>query len=263
MSKSITLHPSAKINLGLLIKGKRADGYHLLETLFLPIPELSDTLVISESGTPGTCLLSLDGRPLDGDPEQNLVVKAFRALEKLHGTLPGVRMNLTKKIPAGAGLGGGSSDAASTLSGINELFKLGYSLEDLHGPAAALGADVPFFLYNKPMMATGTGTDLRPYELDLPFRIELVTPPIHSSTIAAYKALDYRMFDPERSLEQILSLPSEKWNTHLPNDLETPVFELHPEISRYKQELYERGAIYAAMSGSGSACFGLFDPGGV
>lgn len=260
MTNSITLHPSAKINLGLLITGKRADGYHLLETLFLPIPDLTDTLELTPQGPPGSCTLHLDGRPLDGDPESNLVVRAYRALEALHGSLPGVHLSLTKRIPAGAGLGGGSSDAAFTLKGLNELFGLGYSLEDLHGPAASLGADVPFFLYNRPMMATGTGTELRPFDMDLPYRIELITPPIHSSTIAAYKALDYRMFDPDRSLEALLAQPVETWAKELPNDLEVPVFELHPEISRYKQELYDRGAVYAAMSGSGSACFGLFDP---
>lgn len=259
MNNSITLHPLAKINLGLLIKGKRADGYHLLETLFLPIPSLTDTLVITRTATKSQCSLHLDGRPLEGDPEYNLVVKAYRALESLHGPLPGVHISLTKRIPAGAGLGGGSSDAAFTLSGLNTLLELGYSPEALHAPAATLGADVPFFLYRRPMIASGTGTELRDIEFTLPYRIEVVTPPIHSSTIAAYHALDYRLFDPERSLESILRMPVSEWKTHLPNDLEVPVFDLHPDIARYKQELYARGALYAAMSGSGSACFGLFD----
>lgn len=253
------LYPSAKINLGLLIKGKRADGYHLLETLFLPLPDLTDTLEITAAGKPGACTLTIEGADLEGDIESNLVVKAYRALERETGSLPGVHIVLTKHIPAGAGLGGGSSDAAFTLTGLNELFQLGLSTETLADIATPLGADVPFFLYNRPMLATGTGTELRPFEMDFPFRIQLVTPPIHSSTIAAYKALDYTMFDPNRSLVEILKQDPSSWKSSLPNDLEVPVFKLHPEISRYKEELYQQGAIYAAMSGSGAACFGIFD----
>lgn len=253
------LYPSAKINLGLLIKGKRTDGYHLLETLFLPIPDLNDTLELTATDKPGDCALKIEGAILDGAPESNLVVKAYRALEREVGELPGVSISLTKQIPAGAGLGGGSSDAAFTLSGLNDLFDLGLSVDQLAKIATALGADVPFFLYNRPMLATGTGTDLRPFEMEFPYRIELVTPPIHSSTIAAYKALDYTMFDPNRSLEGILKQDASTWKHSLPNDLEVPVFQLHPEISRYKEELYKKGAIYAAMSGSGAACFGIFD----
>lgn len=253
------LYPSAKINLGLLIKGKRPDGYHLLETLFLPIPELTDTLELTAKGNAGECALTIEGAILDGDPESNLVVKAYRALEREVGELPGVNILLTKRIPAGAGLGGGSSDAAFTLSGLNALFKLGLSTDQLATIATSLGADVPFFLYNRPMLATGTGTDLRPFDMEFPYRIELITPPIHSSTIAAYKALDYTMFDPNRSLTNILRQGATTWKDNLPNDLEVPVFQLHPEIFRYKEELYEKGAIYAAMSGSGAACFGIFD----
>ncbi len=261
MIDSMILYPSAKINLGLLIKGKRPDGYHLLETLFLPIPELTDTLELTTTGKRGDCALRLGGAGLEGDLESNLVVKAYRALEREVGTLPGVSILLTKQIPAGAGLGGGSSDAAFTLSGLNDLLGLGLSIDQLAKIATPLGADVPFFLYNRPMLATGTGTDLRPFDMDFPFRIELITPPIHSSTIAAYKALDYTMFDPNRSLEEILRKDAATWKHTLPNDLEVPVFQLHPEILRYKEELYQKGAIYAAMSGSGAACFGIFDQG--
>lgn len=252
------LYPSAKINLGLLIKGKRPDGYHLLETLFLPIPDLTDTLELTATGKTGNCDLKIEGADLAGDIESNLVVKAYRALEREVGELPGVSIVLTKHIPAGAGLGGGSSDAAFTLTGLNDLFGLGLSVDQLAKIATPLGADVPFFLYNRPMLATGTGTDLRPFEMDFPYRIELVTPPIHSSTIAAYKALDYTIFDPNRSLEEILRQDASTWKRSLTNDLEIPVFQLHPEILRYKEELYEKGAIYAAMSGSGAACFGIF-----
>lgn len=249
----------AKINLGLLIKGKRPDGYHLLETLFLPVPDLHDTMEVLPEGTAGQCRLELEGIRLDGDPESNLVTMAYRALEAKAGGLPGVHVRLKKNIPAGAGLGGGSSNAASMLLAMNELAGLGLSREELAPLAAKLGADVPFFLYATPMLATGTGTDLVPFELDLPYRIQLLLPPIHSSTIAAYRALDFRMFDPKRSLPELLSLPVKEWKDHLPNDLEVPVFGLHPEIAGYKARLYEQGAVYAAMSGSGSACFGLFE----
>ncbi len=253
------LYPPAKINLGLLIKGKRPDGYHLLETLFIPVPELHDILDLRPAGQPGQCELIMDGVTIEGDLEDNLVVKAYKALEYQLGHLPGVQIHLTKHIPAGTGLGGGSSDAAYTLRGLNELFSLGLSTLQLVDLAAPLGADVPFFLYDRPMMATGTGTELRPYDLPHRFDIELVTPPIHSSTIAAYKQLDYRMFDPNRSLEVLLARPIGEWKDCLPNDLEVPVFQIHPEIKPYKQELYDRGAVYAAMSGSGAACFGIFE----
>ncbi len=249
----------AKINLGLLIKGKRADGYHLLETLFLPVPELHDNMEVMLQGPDGQCRLELEGIELEGEPESNLVTKAYRALEAKTGVLPGVHIRLKKNIPAGAGLGGGSSNAASMLLAMNELCGLGLSQVELGPLAARLGADVPFFLYTTPMLATGTGTDLVPYELNLPFRIELLLPPIHSSTVAAYRALDFRMFDPQRSLAQLLTLPVKEWKERLPNDLEVPVFGLHPEIAQYKTSLYEKGAVYAAMSGSGSACFGLFE----
>ncbi len=253
------LHPPAKVNLGLLIKGKRADGYHLLETLLLPVPSLHDTLQLFPHGSDGECRLLLEGQPLDGEPEENLVVKAYRALSRQVSHLPGVEIRLEKKIPAGAGLGGGSSDAAWTLRGLKELFELPIDAEELHRIAATLGADVPFFLYDGPMLATGTGTDLSPFQLKMPWRLEVLHPPIHSSTVAAYRALDHRAFDPKRSLQDLLRLPISQWRERLPNDLEVPVFGLYPDIADYKQQLYDRGALYAAMSGSGSACFGLFE----
>lgn len=253
------LHPHAKINLGLLIKGKRPDGYHLLETLFLPVHELRDHMWLEHSDRDGHIELQLQGIELDGNPEDNLVVKAYRALQQYVDDLPGVKIILEKHIPAGGGLGGGSSDAAFALKGLNKFLELGVSQRDLVRIAAGLGADVPFFLYDRPMLATGTGSELQTFDLPLPYRIELITPPIHSSTIAAYKALDYTQFDPNRSLEDILRRPVSAWQKYLPNDLEVPVFSIHPEIKQYKESLYEQGAVYAAMSGSGSACFGLFE----
>lgn len=252
-----TFSPPAKINLGLFIKGKRPDGYHLLETLMYPLPQLCDTLQLSEST--GELSLEMEGIEIEGDIQTNLCIKAYGLLQKRFPDLSPVHIFLKKNIPAGAGLGGGSSDAATTLKGINSLFNLGLSIAELAELAAQLGADVPFFLYEKPMLATGIGTDLQAFEIDLPYRIELITPPIHSSTVAAYKALDYTKCDATRDLAEILSLPADTWEKYLENDLEIPVFKLYPELAKIKAGLYEKGAVYAAMSGSGSAVFGLFD----
>ncbi len=252
-----TFLPPAKINLGLFIKGKRPDGYHLLETLMYPLPQLCDTLQLTESA--GELSLEMEGIEIEGDIQTNLCIKAYRLLQKRFPDLSPVHIFLKKNIPAGAGLGGGSSDAAATLKGVNSLFNLGLSIAELAEMAAQLGADVPFFLYEKPMLATGIGTDLHEFDIDLPYRIELITPPIHSSTVAAYKALDYTKCDASRDLGEILSLPVDTWQKYLENDLEVPVFSLYPELAKIKAELYEKGAVYAAMSGSGSAVFGLFE----
>lgn len=249
--------PVAKINLGLFIKGKRPDGYHLLETLMYPLPQLYDELQINIST--GDVSLELKGIEIEGDIESNLCIKAYRLLQTPFPDLPPMHICLKKNIPAGAGLGGGSSDAASTLLGINQLGKLGLSIEELAKIGAKLGADVPFFLYNKPMLATGIGTDLQEFDIDLPYRIELITPAIHSSTVAAYKALDYTKCDTTRNLAEILSLPVDTWQKYLENDLEVPVFQLYPALQEIKDALYAQGAVYAAMSGSGSAVFGLFE----
>ncbi|RMG28694.1 MAG: 4-(cytidine 5'-diphospho)-2-C-methyl-D-erythritol kinase [Bacteroidetes bacterium] len=255
----IRFHPHAKINLGLFIKGKRADGYHLLETLLLPLPQLQDELYLSLTSGTG-CSLRMSGIPVQGPAEDNLCVRAYHLLQARAGRLPGVHIELKKGIPAGAGLGGGSSDAAFTLRGINHICGLGFTREELANMAAELGADVPFFLYDQPMLAVGTGTTLSPFPLQTHFRVELHTPGIHSATAAAYGALDYRRCDPSRELAAVLKGPPHKWKELLTNDLEEPVFERYPQLRKIKQHFYERGAFYAAMSGSGSAVFGLFEP---
>ncbi|MEL6134767.1 MAG: 4-(cytidine 5'-diphospho)-2-C-methyl-D-erythritol kinase, partial [Bacteroidota bacterium] len=196
---SLVLHPHAKVNLGLFIKGKRPDGYHLLETLLFPVLDLKDRLEITALDRAG-CQLSIAGIEIDGDLSDNLCVRAYRLLQKEFPHLPGVSIHLTKHIPAGAGLGGGSSDAAFTLTGLNQLFELGLSDEALAEKSAVLGADVPFFIYGTPQLAKGIGTDLLPFPLDLPYELRLYPQPIHSATIAAYKALDYTQFDPNRDL---------------------------------------------------------------
>lgn len=251
------LAPPAKVNLGLLIKGKRPDGYHLLETLFYPVRDLCDRLSIDEARDKAPTL-EITNMALAGDLQDNLCLKAWRALKAEVPTLPPVHLTLEKHIPAGAGLGGGSSDAAYVLRGLNQRFDLGLSQADLAHLGSSLGADVPFFLYDQPMLATGIGTELTPFEMVLPLRLKLFPQPIHSSTVAAYKALDFRQFDPDRSLEAVLQMPLDHWREHLVNDLEGPVFQLYPELATVKDDLYAQGAVYAAMSGSGSAFFGLF-----
>jgi len=259
MPASLRLFPHAKINLGLFIKGKLPNGYHLLETLLYPIFQLKDELILTREED-GGCHIQIEGIKLDSTHEENLCVRAYRALEKSCGPLPGVKISLKKCIPAGAGLGGGSSDAAFTLKGLNDLFGLGLTMEKLTQLAADLGADVPFFLYEKPMLATGIGTDLEEFELDFPYEIRLFPQNIHSSTLSAYKSLDYKEFDPKRDLREVLRSPVDQWKDHLHNDLEVPVFRMYPELGEIKAELYKEGALYAAMSGSGSAMFGIFEP---
>lgn len=249
------LFPNAKINLGLLIKGKLANGYHLLETVLYPIPSLFDKMEIVESKS---ISLEISGITIDGNVEDNLCIKAYRKLQAQVPDLPPVHIHLEKNIPAGAGLGGGSSDAAFTLKGLNQLFSLGLSNEALANIAASLGADVPFFIYNEPMLAKGIGTELEKYPISIPYEIRLITPPIHSSTVAAYKALNYKQFDANRDLKSLLSLPFSEWKENVVNDLEVPVFNLYPGLPQIKADLYAQGAVYACMSGSGSAMFGFF-----
>ncbi|MEM9719861.1 MAG: 4-(cytidine 5'-diphospho)-2-C-methyl-D-erythritol kinase [Bacteroidota bacterium] len=255
--RSVVLYPNAKINLGLIIKGKRPDGYHLLETVFIPVEHLRDRLEISPLDHEGV-EMTLSGLAVDGPVEANLCWKAYQLLKTEFPGLPGVRIHLEKHIPLGAGLGGGSSDAAHTLMGLSQLFALDISLERLAILGAELGADVPFFLYNKPLFAKGIGTEFEPIDLDWKFEIRLVFSPIHSSTPAAYKNLPLNSLNLNRDLQKILSIPIADWKDNLPNDLELPVFEQYPELNETKEQLYREGAVYAAMSGSGSAVYGLF-----
>lgn len=255
--KRIQLRPNAKINLGLIIKGRRADGYHLLETVFIPVFDLTDQL--SMHAIPGdTSRLVLKGIEIEGDLNDNLCLRAYRLLKQKFSDLAAVEIVLEKGIPAGAGLGGGSSDAASVLLGLNKLFELGMSKEELVPLAAQLGADVPFFLFNRPILAKGIGTEFEEIELDFPYRIKLVTSTIHSSTVGVYQGLDHSQLDYGRDLREILQQNPKHWPESLVNDLEKPVFERHPGLATTKAKLYEEGAVYAAMSGSGSAVFGLF-----
>lgn len=241
--------PPAKINIGLRVTGKRPDGYHDLQTLFVQVP-LCDALEI----LPSDRGLLWDDMP--DIPEDNLVVKAYRAVQTLYPDLPPVRFYLRKRIPTGAGLGGGSSDATATLVMLNDLFGLKMSADTLHHLAKGLGADCPFFLKDRPHIAEGIGDLLEPYPLDLSgYWLTLVFPGLHISTKEAYAHVPVGA--PEEDLRLSLQRPITEWSEWVTNDFEKSLFPTYPILSDIKDSLYSAGAIYAAMSGSGSAIYGI------
>ncbi|MDR2287267.1 MAG: 4-(cytidine 5'-diphospho)-2-C-methyl-D-erythritol kinase [Prevotellaceae bacterium] len=245
--------PCAKINLGLNVVSKRDDGYHNIETVFFPVTELTDILEIVESDR---FLFTQTGIHVDAATEDNLCVKAFRILEKDY-SLPPVSIYLHKVIPLGAGLGGGSSDAAFTLTSLNKIFGLGISHERLKSYAAMLGSDCAFFIDNIPSKASGRGELLEPVEIDISgLYIKIVTPDIHVSTKEAYANITPHI--PDISITEIIKLPVEQWKNKLHNDFEKSIFMLHPTIAGIKEKMYEQGAVYSSMSGSGASVFGLF-----
>lgn len=247
--------PNAKLNLGLNVLRKRGDGYHDLESLFIPYCGLRDVLEIVPSAS-GRTSLHLYGIPVDGPQDDNLVFKAWKTMHSEFGIAP-VEMHLWKGIPFGAGLGGGSADAAFAITMLDEMFSLHLSREETASIAATLGSDCPFFIYNRPMMARGRGEILTPMEIDLSaYRIEVVKPEVTVSTREAYSGVHPHL--PRIPLEDVLALPVEQWKGLLKNDFEESIFPIHPEIAAVKEDFYRRGAVYAAMSGSGSAVMGIF-----
>lgn len=248
--------PNAKINLGLNVVSKRADGYHNLETVFYPIG-LKDALEVIPSGAGGSCRFFPSGIALEGRPDDNLVVKAYKLIAEEVQISP-VDIHLLKKIPSGAGLGGGSADAAFMLNLLNDTFSLGYSPRRLERFAVKLGADCPFFVRNKPAFASGIGDVLKPVDLDLSrYYIVLVKPPFGVPTKDAYTMLTPRQ--PELPLTDVVRKPLAEWSEWMKNDFEEPVFKKYPEIRLLKEQLYDRGALYASMSGSGSAVYAFFE----
>ena len=246
------VYPNAKINLGLYVTGRRPDGYHDIETVFYPIP-LMDALEVKEIS--GDTRFRQTGAPLDCSAEDNLVMRALRMVEALH-PLPALDIHLLKHIPSGAGLGGGSSEAAFMVRLLNEKFQLGMSADMMRQMVSQLGADCAFFIENSPMLATGIGDKLSPIDVSLSgLTLLLVKPDIHVSTREAYAGITPRQ--PERSLSDILTLPVEQWQGLLRNDFEDSIFAAHPEIAAIRDRLLDLGAVYAAMSGSGSAVFGI------
>ena len=252
--------PIAKINLGLNVVEKRADGYHNLETVFFPVP-IEDTLEVQpmNADCPLTvdCDLQVSNNPIDCDPQDNLVVKAYKLLKADFPTLPRIHCHLWKRIPSQAGMGGGSSDCAYMIRLLNEQFQLGLSDEQMMAYAAKLGADCAFFIKSQPCYAEGIGEQLTPIKLDLTgWTLCVVRPNIPVPTREAFSRIHPHY--PAINCREAVSQPVETWKDTLVNDFEESVFALHPEIEAIKDKLYKMGATYAAMSGSGSALFGLF-----
>ena len=247
--------PNAKINLGLNVINKRADGYHNIETIFYPI-DLKDALEVLPSKYNKPYRLFSTGIDVCNNPENNLVIKALSLLNREKPD-PNIDIHLLKTIPSGAGLGGGSSDAAFMLQLLNQTFSLGYTEKDLHHLALELGADCPFFLRNKPSFASGIGDQLEDIDLSLEdYFLVVVKPDIFVSTVEAYAEIVPKQ--PAKSLKEIIKLPIGEWRNHMHNDFETSVFKKHPAIAAIKQNLYDNGAVYASMSGSGTSVYGFF-----
>ncbi|MDE7156267.1 MAG: 4-(cytidine 5'-diphospho)-2-C-methyl-D-erythritol kinase, partial [Muribaculaceae bacterium] len=252
------LFPNCKINLGLHILARRADGYHDIETVMVPV-DLTDILEIVPSQTDKTSL-TVTGNHVDCPTEKNLVIKALRAVEKFVNRQLPVDIYLRKIIPDGAGLGGGSSDAAFTIKGLNDIFNLELTDRQMASIASTVGADCPFFIYNRPMLATGTGTTLCPIQLTPDFKnltCLIVKPTEGVSTAEAYAGVTPQQRP--TSLSTIVSESVINWQSKLLNDFEKSVFEKRHEIADVKQRLIDSGAIYVAMSGSGSSVFALFE----
>lgn len=254
--------PCAKINLGLNIVSKRPDGYHNLETVFYPIP-LTDALEIKymdeKFPSESPCDLKITGNDVDCNEEDNLVIKAYQLLAA-DFQLPRVHAHLVKRIPTQAGLGGGSSDAAYMIRLLDERFRLNIGIPEMERYAAKLGADCAFFITADPSYAEGIGDVLMP--VDVPgaglggYYLAVIKPSVAVSTRDAYAAIVPKT--PVKCCRDIVRQPIETWKDELVNDFEAPIFAMHPELAAIKQSLYDAGAVYAAMSGSGSALFGIF-----
>ncbi len=250
------LLPNCKINIGLNVVARRADGYHDLETVFYPVP-LRDNLELKVLDEDVDYRFVQHGVKVDGEAKDNLVTKEYLSLKE-EFDLPALDIFLYKNIPLGAGLGGGSSDAAFMMQGVNEYFNLGLTTEDMEQRVAKFGADCAFFIKNTPAYATGIGDKLSPINLSLKDKyILLVKPDVFVSTKEAYAHVTPRPAD--YPLLKAIEQPIECWRERIVNDFEQSVFPNHPELAAIKQTLYDMGALYAAMSGSGSTLFGLFD----
>lgn len=256
--RDMIVFPNAKINIGLYVTEKRGDGFHNLETVFYPV-RLADILEINQADTTakGVCVFKNTGITVDCPAEKNLVLKAYRLLDTVY-SLPAVNVHLHKIIPFGAGLGGGSSDAAFMLKALNEYFALGLDEAMLAGYASELGSDCAFFIKNTPAFASGKGDRLEDISLSLnDYKIVLVKPDCGVSTQEAYAGIA-----PCRAasdLRGLAGIPVRDWRNKVSNDFEKTVFVKYPQIGRIKDKLYNLGAVYASMTGSGSAVFALFD----
>ncbi len=247
------LFPSAKINLGLLVTVKRNDGFHNIESLLYPIP-LEDVLEFREAAV---CNLKIYRKPIPGKLSENLLCKTWRLLKK-HYDIPPLEIHLLKNIPSGSGLGGGSSDAAFFLKGLNDFFQLKITDEKLMNLAAQLGSDCPFFIQNTPACVSGKGEITEACRLDLSgLCLVLIVPDLHLSTGHLFSMIKPGI--PDLSISEIIKLPITRWQNLLCNDFEKIVFTSYPVLAKLKQELINRGALYASMTGTGSALYGLFE----
>lgn len=250
----MVIFPKAKINLGLRITLKRSDGYHDIETIFYPV-NFCDALEFIPSGEDRDTL-TVTGLNPGGPESDNLVIKAVKLLRSHYG-FPFLKMHLHKAIPAGAGLGGGSSDAAAIMKAVNKYFELGITDPVLKSLALETGSDCPFFILCEPSLARGRGELLEPMKGFLEgYYLVLVNPGIHISTREVYE--NCTPVIPENDLRELAGMPVRKWKEHITNDFEKNIFEKHPFIGEIKQMLYAAGALYSSMSGSGSSVYGLF-----
>jgi len=249
--------PNCKLNFGLYITSKRTDGYHNLETIFYPVIGLKDVLEVVPAET---TTIALHGKTVAGDMHDNLVWKAYQLLKQDFPNIPALSIHLLKNIPMGAGMGGGSADGAFMIRLLNDYCALGLTNEAMISYALQLGSDCPFFIENTPQYAIGRGEVMLPVAVDLSaYSIQLICPQVHVSTAAAFKMIIPKPapFD----LQKLPEVPIEQWKEVVSNDFEAPVFAQHPELAAIKEQLYAQGAIYAAMSGSGSTVFGIFAKG--
>lgn len=253
------LYPNAKINIGLNVVEKRADGYHNLETVFYPLNLLDALEITTDEHQADSVKLKVSGEAIAGRPSDNLVMKACNLMRSMFPEkIERLSVHLHKHIPTGAGLGGGSSDAAFTIKALNEKFSLGMSVDQMEQLSAQLGADCPFFIKNQPVFAEGIGDIFTDIDIVLKGKtLVLVKPDISVSTADAYSLVSPHK--PQQSLRESLRLPVEEWKNHVVNDFESSVFKKFPEIAAIKDRLYDLGALYASMSGSGSAVYGIFN----
>ncbi|RZK44162.1 MAG: 4-(cytidine 5'-diphospho)-2-C-methyl-D-erythritol kinase [Pedobacter sp.] len=244
---------NAKINLGLNLVEKRTDGYHNLETIFYPI-KIYDAVELIDADETSCTITGID---IPGKVEDNICLKAFSQLQH-DFDLPNQKLVLYKNIPIGAGLGGGSADAAFLIKLINDKFKLQLSIKQMQDYASSLGADCSFFIENKPVFAVGKGDEFEDLSISLEnYFLVLVKPPVHVSTADAFAGI--KVEKPSNSLKKTIHLPVSEWKGSIVNDFEVTIFHKYPQIDRVKTKLYEAGAIFALMSGSGSSVFGVFE----
>ncbi len=251
----MVIFPNCKINIGLNIRSKRSDGFHNIETVFYPIPWTDILEVINTNDS--SSALHVSGLHFEGKESDNICLKAYHLLKHDFPQLPPVDIYLHKTIPAGAGLGGGSADGAFMLRLLNSKFNLALTENQLTEYSLQLGSDCPFFILNKPCFATGRGEEMMPVHVPLSgYVILLVNPGIHVNTGWAFSKIAPAI--PVKSIKDIIQQPIETWKDEMKNDFEQPVFIEFSEISRIKQRLYEHGAVYASMSGTGSTVYGFF-----